>query len=305
MSSPRYNLLIVHTPGAQDVSDWVKVSEMIHARAPDIEVRVANNRSRNSATRKWQVRRPSLVFSPYHLATFQPLGGKVYAGRQYSKLEQYERFKAAGVATPRTVELTSETRLDPAEWGEHVIVKPARQSFGNGVRLIRTAELEQRSPELLTGSARTMMAQQFIDTGPRPSQYRVLTLFGCALYAHALYAEPVTQPDQPIAPSGVYKVTANLGRDRPTISDPDVLELAARMHAAMPEVPVQGADIIREASSGRLYAIEANPGGNVWHLSSPGGQKAQATLGMNYYEQFGALDIVADELIQRTRAEAY
>jgi hypothetical protein len=29
----------------------------------------------------------------------------------------------------------------------------------------------------------------------------------------------------------------------------------------MPEIPLQGIDIIREAGSGRLFVLEANPGG--------------------------------------------
>ena len=75
------NLLILHTPTAQALSDWENVKHRIETRAPDIEVRIANNLARNSVTRRWQGSRPSLVFSAAPLRDYQPAGGKVYAGR--------------------------------------------------------------------------------------------------------------------------------------------------------------------------------------------------------------------------------
>jgi hypothetical protein len=41
------------------------------------------------------------------------------------------------------------------------------------------------------------------------------------------------------------------------------------MAGAFPRIPILGCDIIREAPTGRLFAIEVNAGGNVWHISSP------------------------------------
>jgi hypothetical protein len=97
---PVRNLLIVHTPIAQDISDWVEVKRRIEARASDIEVRIGNNEAANSVTRRWQVSRPSLVFSPVPLLAYQPRGGTVYAGRALSKLEQTERLARHGLPVP-------------------------------------------------------------------------------------------------------------------------------------------------------------------------------------------------------------
>ena len=47
-----------------------------------------------------------------------------------------------------------------------------------------------------------------------------------------------------------------------------MLAIARLAHAAIPEVPLKGCDIIRDAGSGRLYVLEVNPGGNTWHFSS-------------------------------------
>jgi len=58
------NLLILQSTWEQDPSDWITIQHRIEREAPDIEVRIANNGSANSVTARWQVRRPSLVFSP-------------------------------------------------------------------------------------------------------------------------------------------------------------------------------------------------------------------------------------------------
>src|ERR1700682_4781354 len=74
-STPTRNLLIVQTAPEQNASDWIAIKQRIERNAPDIEVRIADNRHRNSVTARWQVRRPSLVFSPVRLIDFVPRGG--------------------------------------------------------------------------------------------------------------------------------------------------------------------------------------------------------------------------------------
>jgi hypothetical protein len=89
---PTRNLLIVHSPGSQDISDWIQVKQQIEQQAPDIEARIANNFAPNSVTRRWQITRPSLVFAASHLAVFQPKGGTLYVGRPMPKSEQIARL---------------------------------------------------------------------------------------------------------------------------------------------------------------------------------------------------------------------
>jgi hypothetical protein len=91
------------------------------------------------------------------------------------------------------------------------------------------------------------------------------------------------------------------------IKIPEILALARRVAAAFPEIPCLGQDIIRQTGTGKLYILETNPSGAIWHLSSatyvqrpdhtPEHLQAQ-------YTQFNALDVVANQLIARTRAEA-
>jgi len=68
-------------------------------------------------------------------------------------------------------------------------------------------------------------------------------------------------------------------------------------------------DIIREAESGRLFVLEANPGGNTWTFSKGAMRTRQAALTKalgveRLTDQFDAFTAAAKVLIERTRAEA-
>ena len=95
------NLLIVHTPAYQGLADWSKVKSLIEERADDIDVRITGNAEAIEDVRSWQISRPSLVFSPYRLLAYRPLGGKIYAGARMDKLEELKRLAAAGPAGER------------------------------------------------------------------------------------------------------------------------------------------------------------------------------------------------------------
>ena len=80
--------------------------------------------------------------------------------------------------------------------------------------------------------------------------------------------------------------------------------MGERAHEAFPECPVLGVDIIRESQTGRLYVLEVNPHGAVWHLSSPLSRKMDPNHVRDLYAQFNALDRAADILIEKARSAA-
>jgi glutathione synthase/RimK-type ligase-like ATP-grasp enzyme len=94
------------------------------------------------------------------------------------------------------------------------------------------------------------------------------------------------------------------GRVRSVCNDPEIIALGERAHRAFPECPVLGVDIVRESQSGRLYVLEVNPHGAVWHLSSENSKTYDPQFIRELYAQFNALELAADLLIQKTRAEA-
>ena len=103
------HLILVHTPGYQDLADFQEIARTIHDLAADIEVFIASNEISNSVTRRRAATRPTLIFSPGNLLEFRPLRGKIYAGSPIPKLEQIARFKAARLPVPASVEITIDT----------------------------------------------------------------------------------------------------------------------------------------------------------------------------------------------------
>jgi hypothetical protein len=310
MQNPTRNLLIVQTTPEQDPSDWIAIKQRIERNAPDIEVRIADNRNRNSVTARWQVRRPSLVFSPVRLFDFVPRGGAVYCGHILGKDEQLRRLSSIEILTPRTATLSSATSFDPKEWGDYVIVKPNNLNSGNGVKLVRTIDLSARYDELIAFADDQFLVEPYIDHSEDgyPTEYRVLSMFGRALYCVRNRWGNKRPPLAEIAADPLGVIASNNktmgGRIRSICNDPEIISLGQRAHQAFPDCPVIGVDIVRESQSGRLYVLEVNPHGAVWHLSSPLTKNLDPEHLREIYAQFNALDLAADLLIQRTRADA-
>ncbi len=304
------NLVIVHTPGQQALSDWTTVKEKIEARAPDIEVRIADNSIPSSSTRRWQVRRPSFVFSASPLLEYRPSGGQVYQGQRLNKIEQYERLRAAGIPTPDTAMLSPGVALDPGRWGEFVIVKPAGRwsSWGRFVKLVRTEAVAARHRELTDGGSVELMVQRFahpVDDENRGFEVRVLTLFGRPIYALTV-REDLPRPPLGEVADGDGEIALNRKGVKRTLTleaDEDVLDLARRTATVVGDVPCLGIDIVRDHSTGKALVLETN-GAAVWHLSSTATPNYPEDVQKGLYTQFDALETAAGVLIERARAEA-
>jgi hypothetical protein len=288
----------------------LNVKRRIDQDASDIEARIATNGVRDPVTRRWQVSRPSLVFSPCSLREYTPKGGTVYAGRGFSKLAQLERLERQGVRVPPTCKLTPGLELDPIHWGDYVVVKPLRGSQGRAVRLVPTRELAARHGEITLNGTLEMVVQPYIDHSENghPTEYRVLTLFGRVLYSAR---NSWGMPRPPLAeiasdPNGIIASNdKKFGRVRTLADDAEVISLGEQAHAAFPECPVLGVDVVRDSGTGKLYVMEVNPAGDTWHFSSLLTKNSFAASHVrDLYAQFGALDRVAELLIEKTRAEA-
>jgi glutathione synthase/RimK-type ligase-like ATP-grasp enzyme len=221
------------------------------------------------------------------------------------------------VPVPRTAVLTPDLALDPALWGEFVILKPsnlATTSRGMGVRLVRTTRVRYRPPSDYPrehpGRYGPMIVQEFIDTGARISVYRALTLFGEPLYVNLERAD-APRPGPGASEAEVERHPMTLQQAPSTnsfVADPDVIAVARAAYAALPEAPLQGCDILRQAGSGALYVLEVNPGGNTWHFSSDHLAADRAANGPELErqrrQQFDAFRTAARVLVERTRREA-
>jgi hypothetical protein len=310
------NLVLVHTHGFQDVGDFQAIAGIVQCIAPDIEVFIASNDIPSSTTRRRAGRRPTLVFSPGNLLEFRPVRGKIYAGSAIPKLEQLARFKAAGLPVPEFAELKPDLALPADVFGPLVVIKPGFSAASHGhhmtlmprdaVRFQPRAAYADDHP----GRYGPMFAQRFIDTGPFINHHRVLTLFGTPLLAFKTTSQAerpaLDSPDDVLAKIAVKARRRNGPIAREFSWDDDILELARCTYAALPEMALQGVDIIREAKSEKLYVLEANPGGNTWIFSKGDmTERLKAMLGVERLtDQFDAFRTAAKVLIERTRAEA-
>jgi glutathione synthase/RimK-type ligase-like ATP-grasp enzyme len=242
---------------------------------------------------------------------FRPRRGREFIGRWIGKIEEMQRMQDAGLPVPRWTEITPDLKLDEREWGPAVIVKP---SFGGGNREITLMPVDvvrYQPPEEFPQDHRArigpLIAQQFIHTGPRPVEYRVLTLLGRPLYAVKQTSIDGAAFDWP--PTGAVSLRTDVsskGRQRRIefTDDPELLALASAVHDSMPDVATVACDIVKDAASGKLFIIEANTKGWGWRLSSRSGREQQKEADLDFYSQFDALSVAADVLIERTRQAA-
>ena len=311
--TPTRNLVLVHQPGRQDIADFGHIAARLAQLAPDIATFIVSNESRSFVSRKAASGRPTLVVSPGPLDAFRPVRGKVYAGFPMPKDEQLRRLGAAGVPVPEWRLLTPGLVL-PDAFGPYVVLKPVsiHASSSRDMELARRENARHRRPDLYPQNhlARTspVIAQRFVRTGAHVSHVRVLTLFGEPLYAFRTRAlAPLPDLDRlSRAELASTLILAKPGVRRLTIiHDPDILAFARRTAAAIPEVPQQGIDIIREEGTGQLYALEVNPGGNTWSLSDSGAANHREELGVpDLSVFFDTWTAAARVLADKTRAEA-
>jgi len=315
MSEPDRNLIMLYRPRLVDPQDFEEIGQRVRAMAPDIAVHVMSNDLRRPIKVKRLAERPTFVFSPTRMREFRPARGKIYHGNPLPKMEQLRRLEDAGMPVPKWAMLEPGIALSREDWGEFVVLKPDDpliSSQGQGVQLMRTERVRYRRPEEYPddhpGRKGPMIIQQFIDTGPRPNNWRYLSLFGETLYSYFKQLKSTRPPLDASDEELEGAVVATNGGPPEWVFefDSNMATLAKRIHAAFPEIPLQGCDFIRDIHTSRTFVLEVNPGGNTWHFSSMRGAKIRSFLGgrARLIEQLGAFDIAARVLVERTRAEA-
>ena len=320
------NLIVIHR-GPEYARDFEEIAQKIGAIEPAISVFcIDQTASRIMPDDAWD--RPTLTVALTTKYKVDIRRGPILTSRSILKPGQHRIFQDAGVPTPPTMRFFPGMKLDPIMFGEYVVIKPINPklaSYGRGIQLFRRRKLETMTiknfprDHLIHRDRDGYIVQRFIDTGPYLGVYRVLTLFGVPLYCY-LGRDQLPQP----APGGTdeeierHRITSNTGdyRVRFPCSDDDMLELGARVGKAIPDIPLLGTDIVREESTGRLYVLECNPGGNTWHFSSRltasvrqqmggmslvGAKKADLIGRQMLIDQLGAFDRAAEVLVEKTK----
>lgn len=290
------NLILVHQPTKQDRADYEEIARRMDA----IEVFVVDTKDGALTDPRFDGEAPTLTVSPMPIKKFLPPRGAVCQGFEHPKSEQYRRLEGLGVPVPRWDLILPEASLDPQDWGPYVLVKPDLGRKGAEIFIKRTGRVRYRAPAFL--------AQEFIYTGRWPVNYRVVTLFGRSLMswrceAHHRFVPLESRWD--FKARGGITVVSNKRDSRYTLAfERDVISLAERAHAAFPDQPLLGTDIVRDADSGALFVIECNPRGDAWLISSDMGRMIEQANNLDFAGQFGALDIAAEALGHETPRRA-
>lgn len=306
--SPRWNLVLVRRPGYRHmIDDFQKIAR--HCRAIDPNIRpLLNIDSPWGALRAiGAIRRPTLVFSPRRMLFYHPLRGTVRAGKLLAKSEEYRRLENAGIAVPPWRLMTRSHAPDVSGLGRYIVSKPDYGGRGADVKIRRASRLRWSPPNtpIRFSSRSGVIVQQFVYTGRWPVSYRVGTLFGRAIYSWRAEASRHRRPLESLDDfSGISIVSSHPGCSFFLNHDPETIALAEQAHRAFPDIPLLGIDILREEPSGRLFVIEVNATGDVWHLSSGVGKSIQQWAGFDLQSQFGGLRRVAEILVDATREHA-
>jgi hypothetical protein len=299
----KFTLILVHTPLRQDISDFLTVRNMMRGYAPDIQTFVISVGSDIpvevvQASRQ----RPCLVFSPMPVNLPNAIGGRrLFPPARTTKQEEMQLLEAAGFPVPKTHLLLPGSRPEKLAIGPLCIVKPNSGMQGKDVRLVRVDKLEKCLAAWAPDEASGLVVQEWIDTGAHAASYRVLTVLGEAIYCIKSTATATLPRPEQVPDEGVLASSNGQSREIRCAFDQDVLKLAQSIHKTLEFTPVMGIDIVREESSKRLVVLELNAAGWTWHLSSKYFKEYQKQFALDLYNQFGALLVLRNALVRKTR----
>lgn len=307
------NLVLVARPKQGHVADFHAIADTIRRLVPDIHVTVVRDRAYN-ALRPQYFLRPTLTVAPIELRKLRPPRGTLVQNVLRNKSSEYVALEAAGFPVPKWALLTETTAADLSGFGEYAVTKPDCGGKGAEVKIKRRSRIQWKPPANVRAQKlgdSGLIVQEFIYTGQWPVSFRVTTLFGKVLFAWKVTAansrRPLLGPSRFSGGSeggGISIVSSGTGCQFALTDEADVLELACRAHAVFPDHPLLGFDIVREVPSGKLFIIEANTCGQLWHFSSPTGLSIQSDNQIDFKAQFNGMETAARVLIEETRRRA-
>jgi len=323
----KYTLILIHR-GPEYERDFTEIVRKVVGIDPTIQVFFSSVQAKVRLPAEiWE--RPTLVVSLNEKFALPIKRGTVLRSSEISKLGQAKRAREGGISVPPILPFEFGMKLDPIVFGPLVILKPMTFTSQGKVHLFRRTRAETIRPadfppdHFIHRDRRGYLVQKFVDTGAYPSWNRVMTFLGQPIYA---VNGSLTVPRPPLDSSDQILENATIAiqggsRQREWRVDDDVMSVAKRVGQVFSEVPLLATDILRDAQSGKLHFLECNPGGNTWHFSSdqPGGINLRLQLGeadkhgrkkalelgrRRMIDQFGAFDVIAEALVEKTRQAA-
>lgn len=159
-------------------ADLRAVGDEIKQRDPTLLWSPFEIKSRQSAADFRQRDLPAMLIqfhasSPPLLPQFK---GPRFGCMPIHKATQLKMLKEAGLPVPAWTRLEPKAEVDPAVFGEYLIIKPTEKwaSLGRGITLIRTADFnayrDRHAGEYVSEERSQPLVQQFIQTGDNPLQ---------------------------------------------------------------------------------------------------------------------------------------
>ncbi len=260
----------------------------------------------------WTLGQPTCVVSFYRLRAFKPQWATIWTQEALTKSQEYEILAQAGIAVPRWAKLTSNYKPGLSAFSDYVIVKPDWGCCGAMIRIrSKNAVKWEELPKLEKANSRIsedLVVQDYIHTGPWPVSYRVGTVFGEPIYAWRTIGDKTKPPFEDRKRNARFfngrSVVSNTKRSLFDAEVPeDVIQFAGKVHAAFPSIPLLGTDIIRDADTGKLYALDMNTSGNTFHLTSDTGKNIAKDFDLDLRGQFGGAKAIAHGILNRVNQE--
>ncbi|MFT3986150.1 hypothetical protein [Aestuariivirga sp.] len=312
----RRNLIIIHR-GPDYEADFDLISQKVFALDDDITIySVPAQINAQLPPEVWQ--RPTLTVALTSDYKLKIARGPILANRAIDKITQAKRMQQAGIAVPPALPFQYGMKLDPIMFGSHALIKPADLAFttkGDGIDVFRRERLQELRPSDFPAdhpihkARHGYLVQRFIDTGPHASSVRVAVFLGKIIYSLTYIADDETPPlascDDAMLAS--HSFTQKGKRQMIFREFPVEGEVALRIAAVFPEIPLLGIDFVVDHATGKPYCLEVNAGGNSWHFSSQLWAKRRAEfpeLAAQMKNQFGAFDVAARALVEKTHALA-
>ena len=304
-----YNLVVLHYPNFQHIGDFLTIRNMMAGIAPEIRVMIASYVNKALQMPRDALERinglPTLIFSPAPLNLPGQFRGTRVVSSGMSKMSEYGLLDREGLPYPKSRHISKLEDLEDIDLGERFVIKPNAGGQGKDVVLVTAAACKDVVRSKFGENGLDLVAQQLINTGPRPTSYRVFTVLGEAVYC-VKYELRTADVEKSIAEANFAPIAANSKSDRymELADDPDIIELGERVHRRFPMMPNLGHDIVRDVDTQALYILEMNSGGWTWHLSSNFGNHFRMKFKLDYYGQFNALDKITRALARHTIAHA-
>lgn len=253
---------------------------------------------------------PTLVIYLVNPPNYGFSKAKKLAVKSIGKLEEYEHFKKYNIPCLPVEQFKSGLTLDHEIYGDWVVLKPENiTSTGKDINMVPTKMIplltKNDFPENHLVHYDSYLVQKFVKCGVNPTHYRVLVFLDEVLYSRRSSSNlPYIDPHSDIKDHLRTTVASNHHGYRTVepYKDLEVNAFALVVAKSFPDCPLLGIDIIRDDSTGKLYVLETNLGGNTWHFSSEIAKRDGLTPihRKAIIKQYNAWDIAAAALVRKT-----